>query len=189
MLQFLARSFLKLFGWDAVQGLPKFKKYVLIGAPHTSNWDFILAMLAALAIGLRFKWMAKNTLFKNPIAPVLKYFGGIPIDRTVRSSVIDRVAEMFNKSERLVIGITPEGTRSKTEFWKSGFYYIALSAKVPICFAYLDYDNKKVGIGDHIIPSGDINTDMQIIRNFYSDMNGKHPEKQGEVRVRPKAND
>ena len=189
MLQFLASTFLKLFGWDAVQGLPNFKKYVLIGAPHTSNWDFALAMFTALAIGLRFKWMAKNSLFKNPLGPVLKYFGGIPIDRTVRSSVIDRVAEMFNNSERLVIGITPEGTRSKTEFWKSGFYYIALSAKVPICFAYLDYENKKVGIGDHIIPSGDINSDMQIIRNFYSSIKGKRPEKQGEVRVRPKAND
>jgi len=83
MLQFLTRAFLKLFGWEAVQGLPKFNKYVLIGAPHTSNWDFVLAMLAALAIGLRFKWMAKNTIFKNPLGPVLKFFGGIPIDRTV----------------------------------------------------------------------------------------------------------
>ena len=184
MLQFFASALLRLFGWNAIQGLPKFNKYVLIGAPHTSNWDFALAMLTALAIGLRFKWMAKNTLFNNPLGPVLKFFGGIPIDRTVRSSVIDRVAEMFNKSERLVIGITPEGTRSKTEFWKSGFYYIALSAKVPIAFAYLDYVNKKVGIGDHFIPSGDINSDMQIIRNFYSGMKGKRPEKQGDVRLR-----
>jgi 1-acyl-sn-glycerol-3-phosphate acyltransferase len=189
MLQFLASSFLKLFGWEAVQGLPKFKKYVLIGAPHTSNWDFALAMLTALAIGLRFKWMAKNTIFKNPLGPVLKFFGGIPIDRTVRSSVIDRVAEMFNKSERLVIGITPEGTRTKTEFWKSGFYYIALSAKVPICFAYLDYDNKKVGISDHFFPTGDINEDMKIIKNFYNGLKGKKPENQGEVRLRPKEND
>ncbi|MCH7965562.1 MAG: lysophospholipid acyltransferase family protein [Bacteroidetes bacterium] len=189
MLQFLASAFLKLFGWDAVQGLPKFKKYVLIGAPHTSNWDFVLAMLVALAIGLRFKWLGKHTLFKNPFGYVLKFFGGIPIDRTIHSSVIERVAEMFNNSERLVIAITPEGTRSKTEFWKSGFYYIALNAKVPVAFAFLDYENKKIGVGDHFIPCGDIDADMQIIRNFYSGIKGKRPEKQGEVRVRPKVND
>ncbi|MCH8034526.1 MAG: lysophospholipid acyltransferase family protein [Bacteroidetes bacterium] len=188
MLQFLASAFLKLFGWDAVQGLPKFKKYVLIGAPHTSNWDFVLAMLVALAIGLRFKWLGKHTLFKNPFGYVLKFFGGIPIDRTIHSSVIERVAEMFNNSERLVIAITPEGTRSKTEFWKSGFYYIALNAKVPVAFAFLDYENKKIGVGDHFIPCGDIDADMQIIRNFYSGIKGKRPEKQGEVRVRPRGN-
>ena len=189
MLQLLASALLKLFGWHAIQGLPKFKKYVLIGAPHTSNWDFVVGMTAALAIGLRFKWLAKHTLFKNPIGPILKFFGGIPVDRRVRSSVIEKMTEMFNNSERLVIGITPEGTRSKTEFWKSGFYYIALSAKVPLCFAYLDYGNKKIGIGDHFIPSGDISTDMQIIRNFYRGMKGKRPEKQGEVRLRPRGND
>lgn len=189
MLQFLASALLKLFGWDAVQGLPKFKKYILIGAPHTSNWDFVVVMLAALAIGLRFKWLGKHTLFKNPFEPLLKFFGGIPVDRRVHSSVIEKMTEMFNNSERMVLGITPEGTRSKTEFWKSGFYYIALSAKVPICFAYLDYGNKKIGISDHFFPTGDIEEDMKIIRNFYSGIKGKIPEKQGEVRVRPKEND
>jgi 1-acyl-sn-glycerol-3-phosphate acyltransferase len=186
MLRYLTRAILNLFGWDAVQGLPKFKKYVLLGAPHTSNWDFVIAMLTALAIGLRFKWLAKHTLFKNPIGPLLKIFGGVPIDRTVHTSVIDRVAEMFDNSERLVIGITPEGTRSKTKYWKSGFYYIALSAKVPICFAFLDYGNKRIGIGDHLFPTGDISKDMKIIRNYYIDMKGKNPEKQGEIKIRPK---
>ena len=189
MLKFLARALLKLFGWDAIQGLPKFKKYVLIAVPHTSNWDFVIAMLGALAIGLRFNWLAKHTLFKNLLGPLLKFFGGIPVDRTVHSSLIDKMTDRFNKREHLVLGITPEGTRSKTEFWKSGFYYIALSAKVPICFAYLDYVNKKVGISDHFFPTGDINEDMKIIKNFYSGMKGKRPEKQGEVRVRLKEND
>ena len=186
MLQFFASALLRLFGWNVIQGLPKFNKYVLIGAPHTSNWDFFVGMMAALAIGLRFKWLAKHTIFKNPLGPILKFFGGIPVDRRVRSSVIEKMTEMFNNSERLVLGITPEGTRSKTEYWKSGFYYIALNAKVPIAFAYLDYENKKIGIGDHFIPSGDINTDMQIIKKFYSDLKGKRPEKQGEVRLRPR---
>jgi len=186
MLQFLATALLKLFGWDAVQGLPKFKKYVLIGAPHTSNWDFVVAMLTAIAIGLRFKWLGKHTIFNNPFRPVLKYFGGIPINRKVHSSVIDKVAEMFNNSDRLVIGITPEGTRSKTDYWKSGFYHIALAAKVPICFAYLDYGNKRIGIGDHLFPSGDINEDMKIIRNYYMNVKGKKPELQGEIKIKPK---
>ena len=186
MLQFLASALLKLFGWDAVQGLPKFKKYVLIGAPHTSNWDFVVAMLAALAIGLRFKWLGKHTLFKNPFEPLLKFFGGIPVDRRVHSSVIEKMTEMFNNSERLVLAITPEGTRSKTKYWRSGFYHIALNSKVPIAFAFLDYENKKIGIGDHFIPSGDINADMQIIRKYYIGIKGKNPEKQGEIRIRPK---
>lgn len=183
MLQFVFSSVLRLFGWKADPGLPEIKKYVLIGAPHTSNWDFVIAMAAALAIGLRFKWLAKHTLFKNPVGPLLKFFGGIPIDRTTRSSVIEKVAEMFNNNEKLVIGITPEGTRSKAEYWKSGFYYIALNARVPIYFAYLDYGNKKIGIGDHFTPSGDINEDMKIIRNFYSGMKGKKPELQGKIEI------
>ncbi len=95
---------------------------------------------------------------------------------------------MYNNSERLVIAITPEVTRSKTEFWKSGVYYMALNAKVPVAFAFLDYENKKIGVGDHFIPCGDIDADIKIIRNFYSGIKGKRPEKQGEVRVRRKEN-
>jgi 1-acyl-sn-glycerol-3-phosphate acyltransferase len=186
MLRYLAGKILKLFGWDAVQGLPKFKKYVLLGAPHTSNWDFVVGMLAALAIGLRFKWLAKHSLFENPFKPLLKFFGGIPVDRRVHSSVIEKMTEMFNNSERLVLAITPEGTRSKTKYWRSGFYYIALSAKVPICFAFLDYGNKRIGIGDHFFPTGDINEDMKIIRNYYVGMKGKNPELQGEIEIKPK---
>ena len=186
MLKILSTALLKLFGWNVIKGLPDFKKYVLIGAPHTSNWDFAVGMTAALAIGLRFKWLAKHTIFKNPLGPVLKFFGGIPVDRRIRSSVIEKMTELFNNSERLVLGITPEGTRSKTDYWKSGFYYIALNAKVPVAFAYLDYGNKKIGIGEHIIPSGDINADMQIIKKFYSGFVGKRPEKQGEIRLRPR---
>jgi 1-acyl-sn-glycerol-3-phosphate acyltransferase len=143
-------------------------------------------MTAALAIGLRFKWLAKHTLFNNPLGPILKFFGGIPLDRRVRSSVIEKMTEMFNNRERLVLGITPEGTRSKTEYWKSGFYYIALNAKVPVAFAFLDYENKKIGIGEHFIPSGDIDEDIKIIRNFYSGFKGMRPDKQGEVRLRQK---
>lgn len=189
MLQSLANAMLKLFGWNVFQDRPKFKKYVIIGAPHTSNWDFVVGMTAALAIGLRFKWLAKHTIFQNPFGPLLKFFGGIPVDRRVRSSVIEKMTKLFDNSERLVLGITPEGTRSKTEYWKSGFYYIALNAKVPIAFAYLDYENKKIGIGDHFIPSGDINADMQIIKNFYTGFKGKRPENQGEIRIRPKENE
>ena len=100
--------------------------------------------------------------------------------------MIDKVAEMFHKSDRLVIGITPEGTRSKTEYWKSGFYYMALSANVPICFAFLDYGNKRIGIGDHFLPTGNIDEDMKIIRNFYANIKGKRPELQGEIRIKPK---
>ena len=186
MIKFISKLSLRLLGWRLDGKLPKLDKYLLIGAPHTSNWDSVYAFLGAGAIGLRFKWIAKQSVFPGPLSPLLKFFGGIPVDRTVRSSVIKRMVDLYNSREKFVLGIMPEGTRSKTEFWKTGFYYIATGANLPIAFAFLDYGKKRVGIADLILhPTGNIETDMKVINNFYVDMKGKHPERQGKIEVKP----
>jgi len=186
MLKLTGKILLGLFGWKVAGKLPDLKKYVLIGAPHTSNWDFPLALFGALGIGLRFKWFAKHSIFKGPMGPILKLFGGVPVNRAVHSSLIDRTIEIFNSKDEFVVGIMPEGTRSKTEYWKSGFYYIALGAKVPIAFAFMDYGTKRVGINGYFMPTGNPEKDMQTIRNFYKNIKGKRPEKQGEIRIKMK---
>jgi 1-acyl-sn-glycerol-3-phosphate acyltransferase len=186
MLKYISKLALGIFGWRLTGKLPALNKYVLIGAPHTSNWDSVFGFLGAGAIGLRFKWVAKQSVFPGPLAPILKYFGGIPIDRSIRSSVIKKMVEQFNNCDKLVLGLMPEGTRSKTEFWKTGFYYISIGANVPIAFAFLDYGRKRVGIADQILyPTGNIGNDMKVIRNFYKDIKGKHPERQGKIEVKP----
>ncbi len=175
---------LRIFGWKVDLGLPKFKKYVVIGTPHTSNWDFVVALVGAVAVGLKFNWFAKHTIFRGPLGPIFKYFGGIPVNRKIHSSLISKTIEEFNKRDEIVVGIMPEGTRSKVEYWKTGFYHIAVGAKVPIVFAYLDYATKRVGLGDYIIPTGNIEDDIKLIRDFYKNMKGKNPENQSEIRIK-----
>jgi 1-acyl-sn-glycerol-3-phosphate acyltransferase len=186
MLKTISKFALRLLGWSLEGKLPELAKYVLIGAPHTSNWDSVFGFLGAGAIGLRFNWIAKQSVFPGPLSPLLKIFGGIPVDRNVRSSVINRMIELFKNRDKFVLGIMPEGTRSKTEFWKTGFYYIATGANLPIAFAFMDYGKKRVGIADLILhPTGNIESDMKIIRKFYKDIKGKHPERQGKIEVKP----
>ncbi|GBD86791.1 acyltransferase [bacterium BMS3Abin03] len=188
MLKFIAKFILKLFGWKVKGKLPELKKYVLIGAPHTSNWDFPLALFGALGLGLRFKWFAKHSIFKGPMGLILKFYGGIPVNRSVHSSLIDRMIEIFNSKDEFVLGIMPEGTRSKTKYWKSGFYHIAIGAKVPIAFSFMDYGTKQVGIDGYFVPVGNLEKDMQTIKNFYKNIKGKRPEKQSEVKIKVQNN-
>lgn len=184
MLKLLSKSVLRMFGWTVEKVIPLKEKYVLVGAPHTSNWDFPLGILGMLAMGLRFRWVGKHTIFRGPIGLMLKSIGGIPVDRRIRSSFINQMVELFNAEKNMIIAITPEGSRSKTLYWKTGFYYIALNATVPIALGYIDYSEKKIGIGYSLPPSGNIDKDIEIIRKFYEGKTGKYIEKQGEIRVR-----
>jgi 1-acyl-sn-glycerol-3-phosphate acyltransferase len=138
------------------------------------------------AVGLRFSWAGKHTIFRGPLRMILRSIGGIPVDRRIRSGFIGQMTELFDSKESMILAITPEGTRSKVPYWKTGFYYIALNAKVPITLGYLDYKEKKLGMGYTFFPSGDIEKDMEIVRAFYKGKIGRHPEHQGEIAVRPK---
>lgn len=186
MLKFLSKKILKLAGWELEIVLPKEKKFVLIGAPHTSNWDFPLALLAFWTVDLKIFWVAKIQMFWGPLHYLFTFLGGIPIDRKSSQGFIEQITKRFDQADEMVLTISPEGTRSKTERWKSGFYHIATAANVPICLAYVDYSNKKLGFSQVLYPSGDIDTDMKIITEFYQNIKGKRPHSQGPVSLTKK---
>jgi 1-acyl-sn-glycerol-3-phosphate acyltransferase len=166
-----------------VANLPETPQYVLIGAPHTSNMDFPLALLLMAALGAHFTWIGKDSLFKWPFGILMKSLGGIPVDRSRRNHFVNQMVAAFRQQADLKIVIAPEGTRGRTESWKSGFYYIALGAGVPIALGFLDYRRKIGGIGSYITPTGDIQADLIPIREFYTGIQGKFPHQQGEIRI------
>ena len=177
---------LKVFGWKTLLILPDEKRYVVIAAPHTSNWDFPLGILFMLTTDIKFKYMGKDALFKWPIRYFFEFFGGIPVDRKNSTNLTKKIAEIIKNHDEIALALAPEGTRSKTKYWRSGFYYIALEAKVPIVLATIDYGTKVVRVDDHIYPTGNIDRDMEYIRNYYKRAKAKYPEKQGPVRVKPR---
>jgi 1-acyl-sn-glycerol-3-phosphate acyltransferase len=177
---------LKILGWKATGRLPREAKYVLIVAPHTSNWDLFYGIIVAFALKLDAHYIAKKELFRQPFSQLMKWSGGIPIDRLLSSHIVDQMISTFNESKKFVLALTPEGTRHKTDGWKSGFYHIAVRAHVPIVLAFLDYASKTGGAGPLIYPTGDLDQDMQTIHNFYLTVVGKHPNKASPVIIHSK---
>ncbi len=186
MLSSISLWLLKAFGWTVKAEYPGTKKYVVIAAPHTSNWDFPLGIVTAWALKLNAKWIGKHTLFRWPYGWFFKAIGGTPVYRHKSLNLSQQLAELFHDSESLVLAIATEGTRSKTNHWKTGFYHIASAAKVPIVMAYLDFGNRQVGIGGGFMPSGDIEADFEIIREFYKDRHGKIQENASNIQIRKK---
>ena len=184
----IARSILRLIGWRTQVIPPRTAKYVLIGAPHTSNWDFIIALLLMAAEDIPIRLMGKDSLFRGPMGVLMHSLGAISVNRRESTNLVDQVAAKFDEADELIIGISPEGTRSKAARWRTGFYYIELKADVPIVMAYLDYQNKVCGLGPSIKPTGDIQADFEVIRDFYAGIVGKYPEKQGEIELAVKHN-
>jgi len=184
MLKTLSRIILKLIGWKVDITLPKEKKLVLIGAPHTTNWDLPIGLLCFWSAPVQITWVAKKQLFVGPFNAFFRVLGGIPVDRSVNTGFIEQIAKQFEQQDEMIFGLTPEGTRSRTDYWKTGFYYIALQAKVPICLAYVDYPSRTIGFGKIIHPTGDIEKDFEIIEAFYRGKKGKYPEKQGPVTIK-----
>jgi len=177
---------LKILGWKEKGPLPNQAKYVIVFAPHTSNWDLFYGIILAFALKANPRFIAKKELFRWPFSPLMKWLGGIPIDRTFAGHLVDQMISAFNESEKFVLALAPEGTRHKTNYWKSGFYNIAVRAHVPIVLTFLDYANKTGGAGQLIHPTGDLDYDMQTIRNFYLAVKGKYPDKTGPAIIKPK---
>jgi 1-acyl-sn-glycerol-3-phosphate acyltransferase len=188
MRHWLAKMLLKLFGWRAEGSLADTPKCVLIVAPHTSNWDFLVMLALAIALRIKATWMGKHTLFRAPFGWIMRRLGGLPIDRSARNNVVEQAIESFRRRDRMVLAILPEGTRKRTPYWKSGFYHIALGAQVPIALGFADYRRKVGGIGRVFMPSGDVDADMALIRDFYSSITGKRPEQFGEIRLKSQEN-
>ena len=172
----VCRLCLALRGWKLQGQPPTARKYVMITVPHTSNWDFPLALAMAFVYRFEMRWMGKDSLFSGWRGPVMRWLGGIPIDRTSRNNVVADTIAAFKASTHLIIAIPPEGTRSKVDKWKTGFYYIALGAEVPIALAFLDYQRKIGGFLATFLPTGDIEKDFVNIRAFYTGIAGKYAE-------------
>ncbi|HET6243653.1 MAG: lysophospholipid acyltransferase family protein [Bacteroidetes bacterium] len=164
-------------GWKIQGGLPLgTKKCVLLAAPHTSNWDFVYGIGALEEFNLDVKYLAKKELFRFPFKGMFESLGGVPVDRSKSNSMVDAMIELINSKDEIIVMIPPEGTRSRVDKWKSGFYHVALGAQVPIVLGYLDYKNKVAGIGPALMPSGDKEKDYKVICDFYKKTTAKWPE-------------
>lgn len=177
--QAIAQRSMSLFGWEIKGHVPNLSKMVLVGAPHTSNWDFILTICTMFALGIQLNWLAKDSLFLNPFGGIFRYLGGIGVNRRVSTNLVDAVVNEFKKRESIVLAIMPEGTRSKVRRWKTGFYYMATQASVPILLITFDYGRKIMKIGPAINPTGDIETDLPHIQSYFKDIKAKNPDKYG----------
>jgi len=176
MLQGLAKLILRVGGWTAVGGQLDVPKAVIIAAPHTSNWDAVWALVYKVAVGLDVKFFAKHSAFWFPLGTILRALGGVALDRRRAGSAVDQAIEMLKTEESFYFGLAPEGTRKKTNGWKTGFYRIAIGADVPVCLGFLDFGAKRVGIGPHFKLSGDPEADLAICREFYDGIDGRWPE-------------
>lgn len=177
LMRWLAICILKVSGWKAEGQKPDISRYVIIAAPHTSNWDFLYTVCLAFIFRIKPYIMMKAAWFRWPLGPLFKWLGAIPIDRSKSNNVVAQSISAFNEADELVMIIPPSGTRSKVLYWKTGFYHIANGAGVPIVLGYLDYGRKVGGLGPAFVPTGDIDADMVQIRDFYEDVEGKYPLK------------
>lgn len=173
----IGRAILRMAGWAFEGPVPATRRYVLIAAPHTSNWDFVYMMAMAWAIGVRLHWMGKASLFVFPLGPVFKALGGLPIRRDLPGRLVEQSVARFAQSEALVLAVPAEGTRGGGSTWRSGFYHIARLAEVPIVLGYLDYRRRRGGLGAELRTSGDVRRDMDRIRAFYADKTARHPSR------------
>ncbi len=179
MLRAAAVVYLKLAGWKVEGSLPPgVAKAVLIAAPHTSAWDLPYTLMVAFHLRLHVYWMGKESIFKPPFRGLMMWLGGIPVNRDRSTNLVAASVEALQAAAPpLQLVVSPEGTRGKTQTWKTGFYYIAVGAGVPIVMAYMDYAKKRSGLGPIFAPSGDIERDMAAIKEFYAPFKGRN-EKQ-----------
>lgn len=168
---------LRVSGWRAEGINPLPNKFVLIGAPHTSMWDVPLVLALAFAYKRRIFFMAKDTAFFWPAGMFMKWFGGIPVNRSKSNNMVAQTIKHFQENDELIICIPPEGKRAKSDHWKTGFYYIALGAGVPIALGFMDFKRKRGGVGAMMTPTGDIKADFKILYDFYKDITAMYPEK------------
>lgn len=167
---------MSLTGWRFDGAMPNQPKFVVVVAPHTSNWDFFLGVAALFALGFRVSFLGKHTLFAGPLRVPMRWLGGIPVDRSVSRDRVSETIAAFNANEKLILAVAPEGTRKRVTEWKTGFYHVAHGAAVPIVPVAFDYGTKTVRIGNPIVTTGNMSEDMARIRGFYRNVIGKRPD-------------
>ena len=181
--QWIARALLGLVNWRVVPPPADLRRFVLIGAPHTSNWDGVHLVLFAAAAGLRVNFLIKESWLRGPFGPLVRAVGGIAIDRSQRNNTVEQIAGLFEARADLILAVAPEGTRRLVPYWKSGFYHIALAAGVPLVLGYVDYQRRETGCGPVVPLTGDVQADMDQLRAFYASIIPRFPEKAGVVRL------
>lgn len=184
-MQGLARLLFRLSGWKTEGAVHQPTRFVVIAAPHTSNWDAFVMLTAAYIFGVKLSWFVKEEAFFFPLGAIIGFFGGVPIARSARRNVVDQAVTRFRQSERLILAVPPEATRKRSPFWKTGFYHIARRAGVPIVLGYIDYQRKVAGLGPAFTPTGDIEADFRVFEKFYAPITPKYPEQRGIVAVDP----
>lgn len=180
-LQLIGKSVLFVLRFKAVGEWPKSPKAVFIAAPHTSNWDLVYMLACAWTLRVQLSWMGKKTLFKGPRGWFMRKLGGVPVDRSKASNTVDQMAQIFKECDGMYLAIPPSGTRSKRDFWKSGFYHIARGADVPVICGHLDFSTRQGGIGPVITLTGDAKADMDQFRAFYGNIRGLYPEQESTI--------
>ena len=181
----LARAYWTTSRWTLrAEPLPPEGVGVLVGAPHTSNWDFVLMLAVTWRLGIHSRFLGKASLFRGPLGPLMRSLGGIPVDRSNPAGLVDEVVARVRSGERFFLVITPEGTRSRAAYWKSGFYRIALDTGLPVTLGYVDRRTMTAGLGPTLRLTGDAAADMDRIRAFYADKTGLRPENRTEPRLR-----
>ncbi len=180
----MAKVWLRLFGWrvDGAETPPA--RCVMVAAPHTSNWDLPFMLAIATVLGLKVRWLGKHTIFRGGVGWLFRALGGMPVDRRAAHGLVAQVVDVFGKSDKLILVVPPKGTRGRTKYWKSGFYRIALGANVPVCLGYLDFKRRCGGMGKVVTLTGDVVADMNRIRAFYRGIEGKYPHLESEPRLR-----
>jgi 1-acyl-sn-glycerol-3-phosphate acyltransferase len=168
-------------GWTAVGAVPEPRKFVVIAAPHTSNWDFIYFIGAAHGLGARLSFMGKASLFRWPLGRMMRDMGGVPVDRTKSNNAVDATIAEFARHDEFMLTVAPEGTRHKVQQWKTGFYHIAVGAGVPLVCGFMCYRTKTAGLGLVIMPSGDYAKDMAVVAAFYDQFTAKYPDQKSVV--------
>lgn len=177
MLGFISRYILMLFGWKVIKQANEEKSYVIVAAPHTSNWDFVIGRLAVGSVGIPQKVLMKKEWFFFPLNYFFKALGALPIDRKGSIKMVDYIINLFKEKDDFIFSISPEGTRSFVEKWKTGFYHIAVEAKVPLIFGKMDYKTKVVNISSPFYPTGNFSQDFKEIVSYFQDAEGRFPEK------------
>jgi 1-acyl-sn-glycerol-3-phosphate acyltransferase len=183
LTQLLGSLVLLVFGWRKAGQVPNAKNMIIIAAPHTTNWDFVFLLATAYSFGISINWLGKDSLFQSPLGRILRFLGGVPVDRSKKNNLVQSLSAQIEHGSGINLVIPPSGTRQKTDHWKSGFYRIAEAAQIPLVCGYLDYGKKEAGLGLAFLPSN-LSSDMDRIRNFYEPIAGKYPENKSRIRLR-----
>ena len=183
----VCRGLLHALGWRLIGDLPHVDKTVIVFYPHTSNWDFVIGLLALFGLNVPVTWAGKDNLFRWPFGGMWRALGGIPVNRREHTGFVAQMTAEFAQRKSMMLAIAPEGTRQRTEYWKSGAYRVALAAGVPLGLAFIDFAAKEVGVGGMLRLTGNADTDFAALRAFYSGKVARHPEQAGPVALKPDA--